>query len=1010
MGDELELPDEVFGFGSWLLWLVATRATELVDKAYETGPARPSRKYGMAGGHHVPTPSLIAWLLTAAESGVPVADLARRDPALDERQKVLRTMVSRAIAAEPQVFKDSWVRDLGAVCGLSDPEVSLLLGSRGDGAYPVDPAALATAIERTLRARAQARGGPGGAAAATRTLPRDIAAFTGRSAELRELITAAGAAADSGPLPRIYSIGGMPGVGKTAFAIHAAHLLAPRFPDGQIFVSLHGHTPAQRPADPADALASLLLTVGVTPGQIPPGSEPRMALWRDQLAGKRVLLVLDDAAGHDQVAPLLPGESACMVLVTSRRRLTALPDAHAISLDTLPADEAAALFVRLAGRPGLSAPDAAPDVADLVRMCGYLPLAVGMLARQLHHHPAWSPATLAADLAAARSRLSLMTAENLSVAAAFGLSYAGLAAGLAALFRRLGLFPGSEVDAWAAAALTDTDPAEASRGLNALYDHHLLTEPAPGRFRLHDLVREYAAELAATDPPAGRDAAMGRLTDYYLRAARAAGRRVTSGRRRPVPVPAAAAAVFAPEFAAEDAASRWLEAERLNLDAVIRHAAGDHPAHAVAIMAAIHQFLARGYGDQGTRLARRVLAGAASTGDLRLQGWALIDLAAFQRGGGDLRAAAGAATQALALFGKAGERAGEADARLLVGWLRYLTDDYAEAADSLNRALELYRGLDDSLGEAEALSHLGYLGYLTDNYSEAAASLERVIKICAAHDDVAGERGALNQLALVQQETGDLPAAAASFGKALSLSLAMRDRHGEAAVRTNLGRLQCVTGEAAAALATLTAALELHQEVGNRLGEATALNYLGLARRLTGDPAAAVASQRRAIDLYRDCGSRLGEANAWQELGMAQAAAGERPAAWLSEERALELYRQIGETVGQAETLNNMGDLHLAADDGQAARASYERALALVAGLTVPAEQARARDGIARARALAAKSRTSPGGGGGTPPPPPPPRLSPPDRDREPDGYGPDSRRAEGCGAMARRLHSVALS
>ncbi|HLY66602.1 MAG TPA: helix-turn-helix transcriptional regulator, partial [Chloroflexota bacterium] len=216
---------------------------------------------------------------------------------------------------------------------------------------------------------------------ATQTLPRDTATFTGREHELGHLMAAVSGAAGSVGVVGIHTIGGMPGVGKTAFAVHAAHQLAPRFPDGQIFLSLHGHTPGQRPVDPADALASLLLTAGVSVSQIPPGTEARMALWRDRLAGRRLLLLLDDAAGSEQVRPLLPGTAGSLVLVTSRRQLTALEDAQAISLDTLPPGEAAQLLVRLAPRAGLSAGD--PAVAEITRLCGYLPLAVGMLARQL---------------------------------------------------------------------------------------------------------------------------------------------------------------------------------------------------------------------------------------------------------------------------------------------------------------------------------------------------------------------------------------------------------------------------------------------------------------------------------------------------------------------------------------------------------------------------------------------------------------------------------------------------
>src|SRR5262249_18118128 len=278
-------------------------------------------------------------------------------------------------------------------------------------------------------------------------------AFTGRQSELRSLLRMAATARRGGGIVGIYAIGGMAGIGKTTFAVHAAHLLAPRFPDGQVFMPLHAHTPGQRPVDPASALASLLLTAGVDASQIPAGLEERSRLWRDYLAGKQVLLLLDDAVGYEQVRPLLPGAAGSLVLVTSRRYLTALEDIEPISLDTLTSDEAAALLIRLAARPGLAATD--PAVNEITRLCGYLPLAIRMLAGRVRHHPAWSPSEIARDLASARDRLELMRTENLSVAAAFDLSYQDLASPQQRLFRRLGLHYGTDFDVYAAAALDD---------------------------------------------------------------------------------------------------------------------------------------------------------------------------------------------------------------------------------------------------------------------------------------------------------------------------------------------------------------------------------------------------------------------------------------------------------------------------------------------------------------------------------------------------------------------------
>src|SRR5271168_3626075 len=432
--------------------------------------------------------------------------------------------------------------------------------------------------------------GPNEAAVATRTLPRDIGSFTGRQRELQELVDAAASAAGAGGVVSIHAIGGMAGVGKTAFAVHAAHRLAGRFPAGQIFLPLHAHTPGQQPVDPADALASLLLTIGVPAGQIPADLQARTGLWRDRLARRQLLLVLDDAASSEQVRLLLPGAGGSLVLITSRRRLTALEEAQTISLDALPPGEAAGLLVRLAVRPGLSSAD--PGVGEITRLCGCLPLAIGMAARQLYHHPAWTVAGLAAELAAAVDRLELLATENLSVAAAFDLSYDDLTPTQQRLFRRLGLHPGTDIDRYAAAALDGTDLATARRGLEALYEHYLITEPAPGRYRLHDLIREHARALAGRlDPGEDRERATGRLLDYYQHAAARA--QDLLARDIPAPAPAAGAGpAVVPVLAGREQALAWARAERASLLACLDQAtaAGQH-ARVIALAAGLAALL-----------------------------------------------------------------------------------------------------------------------------------------------------------------------------------------------------------------------------------------------------------------------------------------------------------------------------------------------------------------------------------------------------------------------------------
>ena len=691
------------------------------------------------------------------------------------------------------------------------------------------------------------------AAAATRALPRDVAAFTGRHAELAQLMGTLAEAAAGGGIVGIHAIDGMAGIGKTTFAVHAAHQLAPGFPDGQFFLPLHAHTPGQRPVGPADALASLLLTAGVAAAQIPPGLEARAGRWRDQVAGKQILLLLDDAAGHEQVRPLLPGTAGSLVLVTSRRRLTALEDAAVISLDTLPPDEAAALLVRLAARPGLRARD--PAVGEITGLCGYLPLAIGMLARQLRHHPAWTAGELAAGLAVARDRLALMHAENLSVGAAFGQSYTDLTPGQQRLFRRLGLVPGPSIDTYAAAALDHTSLDAARRGLENLYDQHLLTEPAPGRYQLHDLLREHACALAAEDP-AESDEAAGWLLDYYLHTALAAGRHFASwasGYRRPPPGRPPA---HAPDVSTLGQAGAWLEAERANLHAAAGYAAQGHHKHATQIPAAVSGFLAaRGHWDQFAALLQAALDAAREAGDRLGEADTLGALGVVQGEMGDYPAAAASHQEALALARSASDRPAEAAALLGLGLVQQLTGDYPAAATSQQQSLALFRDLGDLDGQADALNCLGIVQHETGDYRAAAASQQQSLALCRDLGNLPGQAYALNDLGLVQQETGDYRAAAASHQQALTLFGDLGDRLGQAQALNSLGELATRTANTGHARERHTQALAIARDLGAAPEEARALEGLGHSHLQDGDSGQAAAHLRRALPIYQRIGA-----------------------------------------------------------------------------------------------------------------------------------------------------------
>ncbi len=746
--------------------------------------------------------------------------------------------------------------------------------------------------EEVLAAR---RGAPAttSAVSVVRALPRDIACFSGRDAEVNRLLALAGArVADRSA--GICVVDGMAGVGKTAFAVHTAHRLAVDFPDGQFFVPLHAHTPGQRPADPADALASLLLAAGAAAAQIPPGLEARAALWRTRTAGRKVLLLVDDAAGHEQIRPLLPGSGPSLVLVTSRRRLAALEDSAVMSLGTLSADEAADLLVQLADLADVA--EAGP-VRQIAALCGYLPLAIGMFGAQLRHHPARSVSGLAAELSGTRDLLAMMHAENVSVAAAFDLSYRDLAARQQRLFRSLGVVPGPDIDAYAAAALNRISLTAARRELDELYDHNLITEPAPGRYVLHDLLREHARTLAARAPSTSR-AALGRLLDYYLHTARAAARQMPAwtviGSEQPQPV--RHAPKFAPELPALRPAALWMRAERANLHAAAEYAAARGlTMHAIQIPAAMGDFL-RNDGDweRAAGLLRTGLAAAGRAGDLAGQALALRHLGTLSVLAGEFPVAATSLTEAAELYGQVGDPAGQALALNYLGWMLQLTGEYPAAAASHEQALAIARGAGDEQAEALTLAVLGNSQRDIGDYLRADASLTRALDLSRARDYQLGEAIALVNLGAVREQTGDLLAAAVCYRRALDLLRDLGERSMAALALRYVGKIHMLTGDYTAAATILRRALKLHRDLGSISAEAETLCYLGDLAVRNSDSSRARRHYARAVAIARQTHMPIEEALALEGTGNTYLNDGKPAQASSYLGQALAIYQRIG--------------------------------------------------------------------------------------------------------------------
>ncbi|WP_216893415.1 ATP-binding protein [Nocardia alni] len=775
--------------------------------------------------------------------------------------------------------------------------------------------------------------------AVTTALRRDIRTFLGRDVELRRILAAADAGAS------IYTIDGMPGVGKTALATHAAHLLSDRFLDGRYFVELHAHTPGRAVADSTDVLAGLLIGLGVDIHYLPDTLEGRRDLWRDRLSGKRVLLVLDDARDAEQIEPLLPGTAECLVLVTSRRRLI-IPDcALVMALDILEPEPAAELFTTLAHRVAVDAEDR-EAVARIVQMCGYLPLAITLLAGRLARHPRWRKiAELVDGFGAATNRLGELDAGTRVVRAASDLLYRDLPPAHQLLFRKLGLYPGSDIDAHAAAALTGLDVATARWDLESLYTDHLLDEPAVGRYRLHDLLREYARTLA--DAELGSEQAEAQLLDYYEHTAAAADRWLARCTR-----PDSEISTGSRTFDNEIQALEWMRLERDNLLACLDHAANRQPARIVALTGVLAGLLDRdGPWTLAFRLHQRAIVAARGLDDRFGQAGALNDLGAVHWRAGDYEGAMDRLGSALTLYLDLGDRLGEANVLNSLGNVHEGTGDYAGAAELHRRALARYRELDDPLGEANALNSLGNVHEETGDYTEAAELHRRAFELYQMQGNQLGQANALNNLGIVRTRTGMSVQAMDLLQQALVLYRELGNLLGEANALNNLGIVRTRTSSHGEAVDLHGQALALYRQLGNRAGEANALNNLGIVRTRTGLYGEAVDLHRQALVLFRQLGNRVGEASALNNLGIVRTRTGRYPEAIDLHRQALALFDLLGNRPAATEVLIDIGTLLLETGQARTALGTFTEALELAHDIGLETEQARALEWITRCRA-----------------------------------------------------------
>ena len=658
------------------------------------------------------------------------------------------------------------------------------------------------------------------AASGPAQLPADVADFTGRDEQVKrlsDLLSGTAASGDPGAV-RIAVVAGAGGLGKTSLAVHAAHRVRRRFPDGQLYVDLLGATPA--PLLPGDVLARFLRDLGVDGRDVPVDEDERAARYRTTLAGRRMLVVLDNARDAAQVRPLLPGSASSAVLVTTRSRMPDLASTKLVDLNVLDDDEALKLFVKVVGEDRAAAEPEA--TAELLDACAGLPLAIRICAARLVTRSGWTIRAMADRLRDVHRRLDEMRAGDLAVRASFQVSFASLPASTdqqgidpARAFCLLGLWQGPSISSAAAAALFGTSEYRAEDALEVLVDTHLLESVAQGRYRFHDLLRVYAAERAEDDLlQAARDAAVTRLLTWYVRTADAAATAI-SPYRYTMPPPAATGDWPPSSFADVDDALSWYDRERANLVAATRQAAasGQHEIAWRLPAPLFTMFNRRGNWADCISTHRVALDSARQAGNRQGEAWVLNNL-------------------------------GEA-----LGFTRE-----AEGIGHLERALTIRREIGDHQGEAQTANNLADAYVILGREDEALALLRRALELNRTVGYRYGEGVALNNLGEAYLDLSRTEEAIDCFHRAQSTFAEINFPHGVGYALHNVGRCCLFLGRDAEALEYLRQALVVHRATGDRHREAFTLRFLGIAQCRSGQLAEARESRAQAAAIFEELG------------------------------------------------------------------------------------------------------------------------------------------------------------
>jgi DNA-binding SARP family transcriptional activator/tetratricopeptide (TPR) repeat protein len=727
------------------------------------------------------------------------------------------------------------------------------------------------------------------------TLPYGLPDFTGRTRELAELLDCVRSGdRPDGQCAQVVAIDGMGGAGKTSLAVQAAHRMSGQYPDGQLYVDLRGFTPGEQPPmPPATALDILLRALAVPGDRIPNDLEGRVSLWRTALAGRRMLLLLDNAVDAAQVGPLLPASPGCLVLITSRARLLDLDGAQWVSMGLMTPEDSATLVAETLGTARVGAePEAAAELAEL---CGHLPLALRVATARLRNRPQWTIGYLVERLRDETRRMDELRTGERSVAATLKLSYLAMDETHRAAFRVLGLYPGARIDVYSAAALLGTGTRDAEDILERLLDVRLVQQPDVGLYAFHDLVRSFAQSLCGAATRDDDATSVERLLTFYLTATDAAGEVLFPGRkRRPTGLPAHEGEL--PPLQAADAARAWFDREHSGLLAAVAlaHRRGYDRYTACLTRNLSFHLNARGQFDELWHLCHLALVAARRLDDPSLLcvtltnlGVACWKLGRFEEG---LEVAAEARDVAISL----GDRHIEAHSQSTIGLLMSMLGRYEDALPLLERAVVLAGELGTPRAEAEGLTMLSTLYERWGRYPEAAEVAHRAIGISRGIGYRENEIMAMADLAFAQVGLGEYHEAHASLERARELCDDRTPPGDVALVLALSAKVTHILGEHATAYEFVDRALELAGTSVMPVRLAKVQNIVGHLRTSWQEYESALTLHTQAYRTASAMSFRSEEASAL--VGLAQAVEALSDAAAATEHRsaAAELFDFMG--------------------------------------------------------------------------------------------------------------------